>query len=44
MMENSFKKMLMGYEDFRDKYAHGDKSIMQYLSQHGQKPKIMVVA
>lgn len=43
-MKNSFKKIIQGYSEFRDKYAHGDKSIMHYLSQHGQKPKIMVVA
>lgn len=43
-MENSFKKALQGYQTFRDKYAHGDKSVMQYLSHYGQQPKIMVVA
>jgi len=43
-MEQSFKKVLKGYQAFRDKYAHGDKSVMQYLSLHGQQPKIMVVA
>ncbi|HQS83557.1 MAG: carbonate dehydratase [Alphaproteobacteria bacterium 16-39-46] len=43
-MENSFKKILNGYHSFRKKYAVGDKSIMQYLSLHGQKPKVMVVA
>lgn len=41
---SSFKKMLEGYEAFREKYAHGDKSIMHYLSRYGQKPKVMVVA
>lgn len=43
-MENSFKKMLDGYQSFREKYALGDKSIMHYLSRYGQQPKIMVVA
>ena len=43
-MEKSFKKMLEGYERFRDKYVHGDQSIMQYLSQYGQRPHTMVIA
>ncbi len=43
-MEKSFKKILNGYHSFRKKYALGDKSIMQYLSLHGQKPKVMIVA
>lgn len=43
-MEESFKKILIGYQLFRKKYAQGDKSIMDYLSRHGQQPKIMVVA
>lgn len=43
-MKNSFIKILQGYQTFRDKYAHGDKSVMQYLSHYGQQPKIMVVA
>lgn len=43
-MENSFKKILRGYEEFRKKYALGDQSIMQSLAFHGQQPKIMVVA
>ena len=43
-MENSFLKVLQGYDDFRAKYASGDQSIMRYLSNHGQQPKIMVVA
>lgn len=43
-METSFKKMLRGYQEFRNKYAHGDQSIMQYLSHHGQQPQVMVVA
>lgn len=43
-MNKSFKKLLEGYHGFREKYAHGDKSVMQYLSYYGQQPKIMVVA
>ncbi|PWU06889.1 MAG: carbonate dehydratase [Verrucomicrobia bacterium] len=43
-MEESFKKILKGYQLFRKKYAKGDESVMHYLSQHGQKPNIMVVA
>jgi len=43
-METSFIKILEGYEAFRDKYVHGDSSVMQYLSQFGQQPEIMVVA
>jgi carbonic anhydrase len=43
-MESSFKKLLKGYQDFRDKYASGDASVMQYLSLQGQNPQSMVVA
>jgi len=43
-LEESFKKMLKGYQAFRKQYALGDASIMQDLSVHGQKPNIMVVA
>jgi carbonic anhydrase len=43
-MQNSFTKILQGYQDFREKYAHGDQSVMRYLSYYGQKPQIMVVA
>lgn len=43
-MEKSFTKILKGYRQFRDKYALGDASIMQSLSDHGQQPKIMVVS
>lgn len=39
-----FRKMLEGYQGFRDKYVHGDSSIMQYLSDYGQKPQTMVVS
>lgn len=43
-MEKTFIKLLQGYQTFREKYAHGDQSIMQSLSYFGQQPKIMVVA
>lgn len=43
-MEKSFNKILQGYKSFRNKYAHGDQSVMQYLSYYGQNPKVMVVA
>lgn len=43
-MNNGLTKVLQGYESFRDKYAHGDQSVMQSLSLHGQNPEIMVVA
>ena len=36
--------MLQGYKAFRQKYALGDKSVMQFLSHHGQQPETMVVA
>lgn len=43
-MEKSLIKLLEGYQLFRKKYALGDQSIMQYLSDYGQQPEIMVVA
>src|SRR5882672_7609286 len=43
-MKESFKKILKGYEKFRDKYAQGDESIMHSLSKYGQQPQVMVVA
>lgn len=43
-MEKSFKKIIQGYLDFRKKYATDDKSIMQHLAYHGQKPEIMIIA
>jgi len=44
MMQKSFTKLLEGYQKFREKYVHGDQSIMQNLSYHGQQPQTMVVA
>ncbi len=43
-MEKSLNKILQGYHHFRDKYVHGDNTIMQNLSNYGQQPEIMVVA
>lgn len=43
-MKRSLKKILKGYLAFRKKYAHGNRSIMRFLSQYGQQPKIMVIA
>jgi len=43
-MRNAFSKILKGYQSFREKYAHGDQSVMRYLSNYGQQPQIMVVA
>ncbi len=43
-MRNSFEKILKGYQLFRKKYASGDNSVMQYLSNYGQQPQAMVVA
>jgi carbonic anhydrase len=43
-MDSNFKKVLKGYEVFRDKYVHGDTSVMHYLSNYGQKPEVMVIA
>ena len=43
-MEKSFSKILAGYQLFRNKYAHGDNSVMQYLSYNGQQPQVMVVS
>lgn len=43
-MKDSFTKALKGYRLFREKYVLGDNAIMQSLSDHGQKPEIMVVS
>ncbi len=43
-MQDSLKKIMQGYQAFRQKYAHGDKSVMESLHIYGQQPKIMVVA
>lgn len=36
--------MIRGYQEFRKKFALGDKSIMRYLSRYGQSPDTMIVA
>lgn len=43
-MKDSLNKLLSGYQVFRDKYVHGDQSIMQSLAYYGQQPATMVVA
>jgi len=43
-MQRSLKKILKGYQSFRKKYAHGNRSIMRLLSMYGQSPKVMVIA
>lgn len=43
-MISSYEKILKGYEKFRKKYAHENRSIMKSLSYHGQQPEIMIVA
>lgn len=43
-MDPNFKKMMQGYKEFRDKYVHGDTSVMKFLSSYGQSPEVMVVA
>ncbi|MCC8417367.1 MAG: carbonic anhydrase [Rickettsia endosymbiont of Bryobia graminum] len=43
-MEYSLKKILKGYQEFRNKYANSDESIMDGLYRNGQQPKIMVIA
>jgi carbonic anhydrase len=43
-MEKSFSKMLAGYRAFREKYALGDNTVMQYLAHHGQQPETMIIA
>ncbi len=43
-MRKSFESILNGYRSFRQQYAQGDRSVMRYLSEHGQHPEVMVVA
>jgi carbonic anhydrase len=43
-MKKSFEKLLNGYKAFRNKYVHGNKTILHSLSDNGQKPEVMVVA
>jgi len=43
-MQNTFKKIMQGYQSFRKQYALGDKSVMQSLANNGQQPQVMIVA
>ncbi len=43
-MENTFKKILLGYQAFRQKYVLGDDAVMHHLANNGQQPQVMVVA
>lgn len=43
-MNKGFMKILQGYQVFRKKYAHGNRSVMRQLSYYGQQPEAMVVA
>tara|TARA_R110000868_G_scaffold354198_1_gene615507 strand:+ start:2421 stop:3023 length:603 start_codon:yes stop_codon:yes gene_type:complete len=43
-MTKSFPEILKGYQNFRQKYASGDNTVMQFLSNYGQQPQVMVVA
>ena len=43
-MKKSFIKILQGYKLFREKYAMGDNSVMQYLANYGQQPQVMIVS
>lgn len=40
----TIKKMIKGYQTFREKYAKGENSVMEKLATDGQQPQIMVVA
>lgn len=43
-MQKSLDTILKGYHLFRERYAHGDQSVMKYLSYYGQQPRVMVVS
>jgi carbonic anhydrase len=43
-MEHSFKKILQGYQSFREMYTQGGQTIMQQLADEGQRPQTMIVA
>ena len=38
------ESILKGYQQFREKYASSDQSVMQQLAYHGQKPETMIIA
>ncbi len=43
LMSETIAKVIEGYQKFREKYVDGN-SMMQQLAEHGQSPKILVVA
>lgn len=43
-MNKTFDKLKQGYNNFRETHATGDSSLMKSLSDHGQKPEVLVVA
>lgn len=43
-MKKPLEEILQGYQQFREKYAIGDNSIMRNLANLGQQPEVMVVA
>lgn len=43
-MKEFYAEILRGYQQFREKYTTGDRSIMQYLADNGQRPQVMVIA
>jgi len=43
-MKKSLEKILKGYHSFREKYVTDDNSILEKLSDGGQRPEIMVIA
>jgi carbonic anhydrase len=43
-LHKNFQKLLQGYQQFRNKYASGESSLMQQLAKHGQNPDVMLIA
>jgi carbonic anhydrase len=43
-MDSTFKKIIQGYQAFREKYVLGDDGVMRFLAHYGQNPEVMVVA
>lgn len=43
-MQQSFKKIINGYNSFREKYVITDSTLMQSLAKKGQRPEAMIVA
>lgn len=44
MPSRTLQKIIKGYQTFREKYVHGENSVMQQLAVNGQQPQIMVIA